>query len=269
MARQTGIFQVHGSIGNVRNYQLTGSRYITSALKGGPSAEQIQTLPSLDFTLKHNMEWSGMMKSVHTWFTATAAMDRRLFDKGFAGRIVQMTQHLIDQNFDYPFGKRMIDIAYNPFPPWDVYPNKYHPFKAVSSELVWLENSFTSPTWHFFMTTTGYPASLYFKSNETHFRFGACLLQLPEWKYNEVNRRYEQSPYSCDGGGAVVLSDWFLRTSTPADPIDLPVVCPNFYSGTGNNCVPHFMWIEFGQLVADVIYPTPHFGIMQGPPIRI
>ena len=59
MAFSKNILEIEGSMANVSMYRMHGTDKIVVRSKGGPTKEQIKTLPQFQELRQNNNEWTG------------------------------------------------------------------------------------------------------------------------------------------------------------------------------------------------------------------
>lgn len=108
MAKNVGIVQFTGSIGNVTGTAYNGKVYIQK--KGGVSKERIETAPEFQRTRENMKEFRGVSKSSKEFLTALAGLKRILADKMVYNRVVKVVKK-IQLRADGTRGERPIQFA--------------------------------------------------------------------------------------------------------------------------------------------------------------
>lgn len=87
MARQSGVFQVEGTIGNVTFYKSKDGFMLR--LKGGVSGERIATDPAFERTRENGMEFGAAGKAAKLVRTSLRSVVQRVSDSRLVSRLTQ------------------------------------------------------------------------------------------------------------------------------------------------------------------------------------
>lgn len=261
MARQVGTLLIHGSVGNVRNYRLTGLKGLVASLKGGPTKSQIDTLPQFEGCRNRNSEWKGLQLLVHEAITGFYVYPRHLFDSKMASRLVSEYYKLLAFDTTNPPGKRALDLSFNLVAPWPLILSIDHPITKVSCVNFEFEHSLVTGDVTLYFQGAKWSNVFYFKGKETHVRVTNFCTQLADVEYNAINMRYEKVAGGMMEGGRFTSSAWLSKEDTAETTINVVQTFPDFGSLGAGNSIYQICVIEFAQLINGVYYPTAHYGI--------
>ena len=104
------ILQIEGSLANVSMYRMHGTDKIVVRMKGGPTKEQIETLPQFEELRKNNSEWSGctLMGSL---IRASFKVMNRLEDYAVTGALNAICKEVQKLDTENERGKRSIRLS--------------------------------------------------------------------------------------------------------------------------------------------------------------
>ena len=110
MARSKSILEIEGSMANVSMYRMHGTDKLVVRTKGGPTKEQIETLPQFEQLRQNNSEWTGctLMGSQIRW--SFKAMNR-LEDYSVIGALNAICKEIQKYDTDNVQGKRSILLS--------------------------------------------------------------------------------------------------------------------------------------------------------------
>lgn len=113
MARLEQQFSYTGSMAHLTAYRIRGSETIYLRTKGGPSKEQIQTLPRFEKTRLNNSEFGGRAHASRYILWALSP-HKVIADFNFAGPINAMLKPIQQLDTQSEPGKRNIYLSRNP-----------------------------------------------------------------------------------------------------------------------------------------------------------
>lgn len=191
MGFQRGPISYTGSIGNLRNYKLKNIERVITSTKGGPTAAQIASLPSMDLTRKNNQEMKGVALSTKTLLAAMYSGYRKFYDSNVTGRIVAVTKKLQNTDAEGTRGTRGIyGTAGAPLYFYDLILNAEKPMSKVFSAVVSGSHAAGNLIWT--MTLSPYTSFRYinFRGKETYYRFRQMVWTLPNVTWNASDSKY-------------------------------------------------------------------------------
>lgn len=265
MARQKGIFLVHGSIGNVRNYQMTGDRFITSALKGGPTLTQINTLPQFESCRLRNSEWRGCMMVVHDFYTAFTTLGKQYFDRNFAARIVELIHHVIDVVPGGEFGKRPVLLSEEHPYIYTLVLNPFHLLKTVVSsnvsDSVAYQHNIDRTEMQADLTFGTIKDSFFFRGGETHVKVTQFVALFSDYMYSEANLNYVPMVSFNWPTLKKTESAWLAKSDLTTHTLSLVTQFPEVaYGSPDSETLIQGLFVQMGKDIGGTIYPSANYG---------
>ena len=110
MAFSKNILQIEGSMANVSMYRMHGTDKLVVRTKGGPTKEQIKTLPQFQVLRQNNNEWAGctLMGSQIRW---SFKVMNRLEDYSVTGALNAICKEVQKLDTENEQGKRAIRLS--------------------------------------------------------------------------------------------------------------------------------------------------------------
>lgn len=266
MGQQKGVFQIHGSLGNLRNYKTTGSDYITTALKGGPSKAQVETLPSMDGCRRRNNEWKGCMKLSFYIRSILQAWPSKYYDRFLTGRINKICQELSTRDFEGVVGQRALIVSGERPYTSSLVLNTAHPLRSALNSV-----AIRTLTWEHDITRLEIQVSIPyvkavdtfdFRGNETCVRMIQLIGSVSDFYYEEANRRYEPLDSNYPYLNQVKVSPWVAKTAVAGTELKIEdTLGPLGFTPGDSDTVFQIVCIEYGFGSTGSEYPSNHFGI--------
>lgn len=130
MAKLSSLFSFDGSLDGISVYRMSGVKQPVVRRKGGPSKEQIKTLPSCANTRRNNDEWKGCTTGSSLLMQAFNPL-RHLADQATCGRLNGLFCGVQKQDTENVWGRRRIQLSLYPWLIEGFLLTKGNPLEAV------------------------------------------------------------------------------------------------------------------------------------------
>ena len=254
MAIQKGHIKYVGTLGDVRHFKMKGLPEYYAGLKGGPSAEQVQTDPAFERTRENMNEFAACAKAGKSVRTALSSLLNTMSDSQLTGRLTAIMKKINLEDQTEARGYRAILITqqqqYLKNVQFDASVNFDGIFSApytVAHNANRNEGTLTVPVFN--------PANLLIApAGSTHFRLIQAVAVISDFAYNSNTGTYEPIDATNNEASIVAYSPYLPLDSAAAAQ---SVVATLAGSPTLSNDVSviQAVGIEFSQKVGANYYP--------------
>jgi len=219
------ILQIEGTMGNVSMYRMHGTDKIVVRMKGGPSKEQIETLPQFEQLRQNNSEWTGctLMGSM---IRSSFKVMNRLEDYSVTGALNAICKEIQKLDTENKQGKRSIRLSQHK----NMISGFHFSNKQVLESVlrVPFETSLDRQNVKAEIHIPEMNADMYLYNFRKlpYYRIVTCLCGISDLIISEDGKKYEYPfPGYCDDKLGVYESAWF-PTLGIQPPMNINLQCP-------------------------------------------
>lgn len=261
MAIQRGPVAYTGTIGTLRNYKLRGVSGIVVSAKGGPTAEQIATLPSMLLTRQNNTEMKGVTLCTKLARQGMYSGFRAFYDSNVTGRLNDVLKRVQLHDVEGIRGQRGIFVSvYHTmfYYYFDINPNK--PLRKVFHADLVSQHDVTYLIWT--MTMSPYTSYRYFtfRGKETHVRLRQIVFTVPDVQCDPGTGIWSDISMLAAPVHVEATSDWIAKGDEAPVIAPLVITLPAFGMGSNPAAMLQVAVFEFAVYEGGNYTITDHFG---------